>query len=56
MATSTLRDESREVDQLCLSVATTKREMATTELAATEAHAHLAAKAYVMRTSPRWTH
>jgi hypothetical protein len=46
MATSTLHEESQEADRLCLSVATTKREMATTELAAAEAQAHLAAKAY----------
>jgi hypothetical protein len=37
MATSTLHEESREADRLCLSVATAKREIAMIELAATKA-------------------
>jgi hypothetical protein len=37
VATSTLREESREADRLCLSIATVKWEMAAAELAAAEA-------------------
>jgi hypothetical protein len=37
MATSTLREESQEVDWLCLYVAVVKRETTMTEVAATEA-------------------
>jgi hypothetical protein len=48
MATSTLYEESREVDRLCLSVATAKRETTAAELAAAEAQACLAGKAFDM--------
>ena len=37
VATSALREESRETDRLCLSVFAVKRETAAAELAATEA-------------------
>jgi outer membrane murein-binding lipoprotein Lpp len=46
MATSTLREESREVDRLCLSVATAKQEMTAAELVAAEAQARLTGKAF----------
>ena len=46
MATSTLREESREADRLCLSVVAAKRETAAAKLAAVEAQACLAGKAF----------
>ena len=46
VATSILHGESPEVDQLHLFVATMKQEMAMMELATTEAHTHLASKAF----------
>ena len=44
--TSTLHEESREVDRLCLSIATVTREMAAVELATAEAQARLAGKVF----------
>ena len=46
VATSTLHEESREADWLCLSIATVKWETATVELATAEAQARLAGKAF----------
>jgi hypothetical protein len=46
VATSAIREESREEDWLRLSVATAKCEIATVELAATEAQACLFGKAF----------
>ena len=46
MATFALREESQEADRLHLSVAAAKREMAVAELAAIEAQARLAGKAF----------
>ena len=46
VATTALREESREADRLCLSVAAVKRETAVAELAAVEAQARLAGKAF----------
>jgi hypothetical protein len=46
VATSALREESREADRLCLSVAAMKWEMAMAKLAATEAQTHLTSKAF----------
>jgi hypothetical protein len=46
VATSVLREESQEMDWLRLSVATAKRETATTELVAAEAQVYLAGKAF----------
>ena len=48
VATSALREESREVDRLRLSIATAKRETAVAELAAAEAQACLAGKSFGM--------
>ena len=48
VATSTLHEESREADRLRLSVAPMKLETAAAELAATEAQARLAGKAFGM--------
>jgi hypothetical protein len=46
VATSTLYEESREADRLCLSVTATKRETTMVELAAAKAQACLAGKAF----------
>jgi hypothetical protein len=46
VATSTLREESREVDWLRLSVATAKWETAEAKLATAEAQTRLAGKAF----------
>ena len=46
MATFALHEESQEADRLHLSVAAAKREMAVAELAAIEAQARLAGKAF----------
>jgi hypothetical protein len=46
MATSALREESWEADQLRLSIAATKREIAVEELAATEAQTRLTGNAF----------
>ena len=46
VATSALREESREADRLCLSVAAAKWETDMAELAVAEAQAHLASKAF----------
>jgi hypothetical protein len=46
VATFAHREESQEADRLCLSVATAKWETAVMELAAAEAQAHLASKAF----------
>jgi outer membrane murein-binding lipoprotein Lpp len=46
VATSALREESWEADQLCLSVAAAKRETAAAELAAAEAQTRLTGKAF----------
>jgi hypothetical protein len=48
VATSALRKERYEVDRLHLSIAAMKQEMATAELATTEALACLAGKAFGM--------
>ena len=48
VATTALREESREADRLCLSVAAVRRETAAAELAAAEAQACLAGKAFGM--------
>jgi hypothetical protein len=48
VATSTVREESQEVDRLPLSIAAVKRETATAELATVEAQACLAGKAFNM--------
>ena len=48
IATSSLREESQEADQLCLFIAAMKWEMVAAELAATEAQVHLAGKAFGM--------
>ena len=48
MATFALHEESREADRLRLFVTTAKRKTATAELAAAEAQACLAGKAFSM--------